>query len=140
MAWRQRHQLELADVPGAHENAARIGVAPDQIDRATDLIDRLTVRRGPRAPLPTVDGSELTVLIGPFVPNRNAVVLQVLDVRVAAQEPQKLVDDGAQVQLLRRDERKALRQIEPHLMTEHGQRTGPRAVGFRRAVLANMTQ
>ena len=47
-----------------------------------------------------VDGAQLTVLISPFVPNAHAVVLQILHVRTALQEPKQFVDDGFQMQFL----------------------------------------
>src|SRR5690349_5735898 len=112
MTWRQRHLVELGDVPRIHENAARVRVAAQQIDRTADLIDGFAVRSRPRAPLLTVDGTELAALVGPLVPDRNAVLVEIADVGVASQEPQELVDDRAQVQLLRRHERKALAQVE----------------------------
>ena len=87
-------------------------------DDIGDLIDRAAVRRRPRAPLPAIDRAEIAVLVGPFVPDRDAVVVEIFDVGVAAQEPQQLVDDRFDVQLLGGDQRKAARQVEAHLMAE----------------------
>ena len=50
------------------------------------------------------------------------------DVGLAAQEPQQLVDDGLDVELLRRHQRKAFVEIEPHLMAEDRERAGTGAV------------
>ena len=44
-----------------------------------------------------VDGAQLAVFVGPFVPNAHAVVLQILHVRTALQEPKQFVDDGFQM-------------------------------------------
>src|SRR5678816_1615450 len=76
-------------------------------------IDGAEVPRGP---------SEALRLLGrgPFVPDRDALLLERRDVRVAADEPQKLVEDRAKVHLLRREKREAGLQIEPHLMPEDG--------------------
>ena len=81
-----------------------------------------------------VDGAEVAVLVGPLVPDRHAVVVQVLDVGAALKEPEQFVNDRAKVKLLRRDKRKAFRQIEAHLVAEDGSRAGACAVGLVRAV------
>ena len=54
--------------------------------------------------------------------------VQVVDVRVAAQEPQEFVDDRFQMQLLRRQDREASREIETHLVAEDAERARTRAV------------
>src|SRR3954451_25413824 len=59
--------------------------------------------------------------------------VQVAYVRVATQEPQQLVDDRLQVDLLRGHQWKALGQIKSHLMTEDTSCAGPCAVAFRDA-------
>ena len=68
------------------------------------------------------------------------MLAQVGDVGLAAQEPQQLVDDRAQVQLLGGDQRKALRQVEAHLPAEHAAGAGAGAVGFFAAVLEHVLQ
>src|SRR6266480_4081735 len=50
------------------------------------------------------------------------------DVGVSPQEPQQLVDHRRHVDLLGRDQREAVRKIEAHLMPEHRERAGPRAI------------
>ena len=50
------------------------------------------------------------------------------DVGVAAQEPQQFDDDRAQVQLLGRQQRKAVGEVEAHLRAEQRQGAGPGAV------------
>src|SRR5574337_604766 len=128
MAGQQRHLRQLAHVPGADDQPARIGVAPNLLDHPADLVDRATVDGGPGAPLPPVDRTELAMFIGPFVPDAHAVLFQVGDVGVAAQEPDQLVHDRLQVQLLGGDQRKTLRKIETHLPAEHAARAGAGAV------------
>ncbi len=73
---------------------------------------------GQRAPLHAVDRTELARGIRPLVPDRDAVLLQPPDVRLAAQEPQQLVRDRLEVHALRRDEREALREVEADLAAE----------------------
>ena len=94
MAGQQSHLLELAHVPGAHDQAARVRVRLDLLDDVRELIDGATVRRGQAAPLLAVNRAELAVLIGPLVPDADAVLAQVADVGVALEEPQQLVNDG----------------------------------------------
>ena len=83
------------------------------------LVDDAAVRRRPGAPLLAVDRAQIAVLVGPFVPDRDAVIVEIFDVGVAAQEPQQFVDDRFDVQLLGGHQRKALRQVEAHLMAEN---------------------
>jgi hypothetical protein len=56
------------------------------------------------------------------------MLLELLDVGAAAQEPEELVDDRAQVELLGGEDREALGQVEAHLVAEDRQGAGPGAV------------
>src|SRR5690606_8251571 len=105
-----------------------------------ELVDVAAVRGGPRAPLVAVDGAELAVLGSPLVPDVHAALLQRARVVLAAQEPQQLLDDAAEEDPLRRDEREAGPQVEPQLVAEHAARARAGAVGLRRAVLEHVTQ
>ena len=130
MTRHQRHLVQLAHVPGRDDQAPRIGRAADLLDQLCNLVDVAAIRRGPVAPLLAIHRAKIAVGIGPFVPDANAVFLQIGDVGVAAQEPQQLDDDRLQVQLLGRHQRKALRQIEAHLVAEDRAGAGAGAVGF----------
>ena len=77
-----------------------------------------------------VDRAEVAEVVGPLVPDRDAALLQPAHVGVAAQEPQQLADDRAQVQPLGRDDREALGQVEAHLVAEHAAGAGAGAVGL----------
>ncbi len=134
VAWRQRHAVDVGWIPGADDEAARIRIAADGLHHIGDLIDGAAVAGRPRPPLPPVDRAELTHRIRPFVPDRDAVVVEIFDVGVPREEPQQLVDNRLEVQLLGRDQREALRQIEPHLVAEYGQRAGAGAVVLLRTV------
>ena len=140
MAGRERHFRKLRHVPGADHEAPRIGIAPDFVDEPGNLIDGLAVRALPAPPLLAVNRSEVAVRIGPFVPDRDAVFLQVGDVRFAAQEPEQFVDDRLQVQFLGRDQRKTVGEIETQLPAEQRARAGAGAVGFLRAVFQHVAQ
>ncbi len=87
-----------------------------------------------------VDGAEVAVLIRPFVPDFDARLVQGLDVGVAGEEPQQLMDDGFQVQLLGRQKREAGAQVEPHLITENAHRPGAGAVALGNALVADVTE
>ena len=134
VAGRKRHLVHEARIPGAHDHAAAVGIGPELLHQVLDLVDVAAVGCGPAAPLDAVDGAEVAVLVGPLVPDRHAVVVQVLDVGAALKEPEQFVNDRAKVKLLRRDKRKAFRQIEAHLVAEDGSRAGACAVGLVRAV------
>src|SRR6185437_11711957 len=122
------HLLELAHVPRADQDAAGIRIAAQQLERHADLIDGASVGCQPFAPLLAVNRSQLAALVGPFVPNADTLVAQPGDVGVAPQEPEKLVDDRAQMDPLRGDQRESLREIEAQLLAEERQRPGARAV------------
>jgi len=96
------------------------------------------VGRRPRAPLGAVDGAKFAVGVGPFVPDRHAVVLQPAHVGRALEEPQQFIDDGLDVHLLGGHQREAVLQVEAHLVAEHGTRAGAGAVGFVGAMFVDM--
>ena len=61
-------------------------------------------------------------------------------VRLAAQEPEQLVDDRLEMQLLRGEQRKTLPQIEPCLRAENGNRPDARAIRARLAALEHQAE
>jgi hypothetical protein len=76
------------------------GIGLEGLHHFGDLVDVAPVARRPGAPLIAVDRAKVAVGVGPLVPDADAVVLQVSDVGVALQEPEQLVDDGLEVDLL----------------------------------------
>ena len=140
VARRQRHLVDIGRVPGRDDEAARVRIAADGGDHARDLIDHAAVGRRPGAPLPAIDRSELAARIRPLVPNGDAMLVEIFDVGVAGEEPEQLVDDRSQVQLLGGGEREAAREVEAHLMTEHRQRAGAGAIVLLSAVGENPFQ
>src|SRR5690606_40921297 len=84
-----------------------------------------------------VDGPEVAPLVGPLVPDGDAVLLEVADVGRALQEPEELVDDGLHEELLGGDGREAPRQVEAHLVPEDAEGAGAGAVPPRRALVAD---
>jgi hypothetical protein len=88
----------------------------------------------------TIDWSEIAVLISPLVPDRDAVILKILDISVSCNEPQKFVYDRLEVNLLGCKKREALAEVKSHLMTEYALRTCTGAVAFHGSVFADMTK
>ncbi len=127
MAGGDGHLVEVARVPGGDDQATADGVgrveleAFDPPEKLINLVDRPSVGGLPRSPLPAVDGSEFAIGVGPFVPDRNAVLLQVGDVRRTPEEPDQLMHDRPEREPLRRDRRESPSQIVPGLPPEDAQ-------------------
>ncbi|EXI76159.1 MAG: hypothetical protein AW07_00673 [Candidatus Accumulibacter sp. SK-11] len=85
------------------------------------------------APLVAINRPEIAVGVGPFIPDANTVLVQVADVRLAAKEPQQLVDDRAQVKSLGCQKGETGVQVETHLPAEYRERTGARTVALHAA-------
>ena len=119
VAGREGHLADLCGIPCGNYDPAGVRIVLYKVQGIGYLVDGSSVRGGPGPPLMAVNRAEVSVLISPFVPNRHSMVLQVLDVCVPGKEPKKLVDYGFKMDLLRRQERKALAQVEPHLMAEN---------------------
>src|SRR5918994_6674252 len=68
MAGCERHLLQFADVPCAHDDAARVRLVPELPDRPCDLVDLPAVGGAPGAPLLSVHGPKLAFRVRPFVP------------------------------------------------------------------------
>ena len=85
----------------------------------------------------TIYGAQVSVLVGPFVPDMDVVVKQVLDVRIALEEPQQFVDDSFQVEFLGGEQGESLLQVIARLRTEDAQRAGTGAVTFLDAFFEN---
>ena len=81
------HLVNLADVPGRNEMASGRGVILEAFDQFGDLVHAGSILLRPGAPLLTIDGSKISVLISPFVPDSNLVLLEVGDVCVPFEEP-----------------------------------------------------
>lgn len=83
----QVHVRQVGHVPRADNHAARVGRLTDIVDDVANLVDVTAVVVGPRPPLISVNVPEVTVCVGPFVPNTDTVFLQVADVGVTVEEP-----------------------------------------------------
>ena len=138
MAGHQRHFVQVGHIPGADDDAARVGVGFERPDDFGNLVDVRAVGLGPAAPLNAVHRAQIAIGTCPLVPDGHAMRTQIVVVAGAGQEPQQLVDDGFEVNLLGRHQRKTLVQVKPHLVAEHagGARAG--AVGLEHPVGAHM--
>lgn len=87
-----------------------------------------------------VHRAEVTVFIGPFIPDSHTVVLEIPDVGVAGNEPQKLVDYGLEVNFFGGQERETLAEVKPHLVTENALGTDTGTVSLDDSVGADMAQ
>ena len=135
MAWGQRHPVDLPGIPGADDVAAAVGILFQILHDACDLIDFASFRRPPPAPLRSVDRAEIAVLIRPLIPDGDAVLLEIADVGVPFEKPEQLVDDGAEVELLRGEQREAAREVKALLCPEDGERSRPGTVFLPRPVI-----
>ena len=140
VAGRQGHLVHLGRVPGAHQHAAGVRVSADGFHHLRQLVYAAAVRGGPGAPLVPVHGAQVSVFIGPLVPDGDAVVPEVLHVGVSGYEPQEFMDDGLEMHLLGGEQGEAVGQVEAHLIAEHalGARAG--AVFLHHAVGADMSE
>ena len=148
MARRQRHVGHVTGVPGRDDQAAAVWRPADLFDEIRDLVDLADDRRAVRppvdlrevAPLVAVDRPEVAVFIRPFVPDRDTVFLEVADVRIAREEPEQLMHDRTQMQLLGRDQREPLGQRIAALHPEIRCCARPRPVGRGHALIEHRLQ
>ncbi len=94
----------------------------------------------PGAPLLAIDRAKVAILVGPFVPDGDAVVVEIFDVGVAGQEPQELMDDRLQMQLLGGGDGKTVGKVKAHLVAEHRTRPGAGAIATISTVFQHMLQ
>ncbi len=134
------HAPHIGHVPRADQDTPRIGALADLLEHEPDLIHGLPVGAWPGTPLVSVNRTQFAVFISPFVPDTHAVVFQVADVGVTLQEPEQLVNDGAQVHFFGGDQGKSLAEVKAHLVAENADRPGSGAVAALFAALQNGAQ
>src|SRR4029450_13768852 len=97
----------------------------------------------PVAPLRSIHAAEVTIFVSPFIPNGDTVLVEIVNVCVAAQEPEQLVDDRFDVQLLgceQRESRSVGTQIKARLGAEDRQRPRAGAIVARLTVLEHESE
>lgn len=127
---RKGHAIDLPHVPGVHNQTPAVRMGLDHPDHIGNLIDRAPVRSGPGTPLFGINRAELPPFIRPFVPNRDAVILEILNIGVPLQEPEKFIDDRFEMDLFGRQEGETVIQIKTHLITEGADCSHTRTVFF----------
>src|SRR5712691_1593363 len=90
---RQRHLVGLRRIPRAYDQPPALRIFLDLLDDVVDLIYARAVWAAPVHPLRAVDAAEIAVLVRPLIPDRDSVLAQKTNVRLAAQEPEQLVND-----------------------------------------------
>ena len=140
MARHQSHLIELANVPCRDDDTPTVRGISNQVDGVLNLVDYSAVVSLPFPPLLTVYRPKVSILVGPFVPDSNLVVLQLADVGVPRDEPQQLVDNTRPVYSLSGHCREALGEVETHLVTKHRDSPRPRTVSLLLAFRENPTQ
>ena len=100
------------------------------VDNVLYLVDGTTLIVRPRTPLVTVDGTQIAVLVGPFVPDADLVVVQILDIGVAAEEPQQFVDDTLQMEFLGGQQGESVIEVVARLGSEDADGTSACTVAF----------
>ena len=88
----------------------------------------------------TVDRAEVTVLVRPLVPYGNSVILEILDVGISCNEPQKFMDNRLEMHLLGSEKRKTFAEVETHLIAEDALRSGTGAIRLHCSVFTDMSQ
>ncbi len=119
MAGRQRHLVDVSRIPSRDNHPAGVGIVLYHIHHLGYLVDSTPFIIGPRAPLRTIEWPKLAIFVSPLVPDSHAIFLQELHVGVARKEPEKLVDDGFQMELLRGEQGETLAHRETHLMPKN---------------------
>ena len=140
VARRQGHLVDETGVPSADHMTPAVRVVLELVQQLDDLVRVRPVGIGPRTPLVAIHRTQIALLVGPFVPNPNPILLQVGDVGVPFQKPQEFVDDGTQVQFFGRQHREPFAQIEPHLVPKTPQGARPSAVFTLHPILEEVVQ
>ena len=81
--------------------------------------------------------AQISVLVGPFIPDGDPIFVEIANIRIARQKPQKFVDNRLHMEFFRGQHRKALRKVKPHLMAENGTCAGACPVAAFHAIINN---
>ena len=118
MARRRSDIRKIRWIKGYNDDPSARRIALDRINGSLNLVNS-SPRPLPRTPLLTVHGPEIAVSVGPLIPDGDLLIFEILNVGIAFKKPEELVYDRFKVNLLRRDKRKSVRDIESHLPTKH---------------------
>src|SRR6185295_20308882 len=98
------------------------------------------LRFAPIAPLGAVNAAEVALLVGPFIPDAHAVVVQIFDIGITAKEPQKLINDRLEMKFFRSEQWESFRQGKTGLRAENAICAGSSAIGFKFSLIENKAQ
>ena len=73
------------------------GVLANLLDDLLYLVHGAAVGHGPRTPLLAIDGPQISIFVGPCVPNADPILLEVSDVGRPLEEPEKFVGHAPKV-------------------------------------------
>ena len=143
MAGGKGHLRDLTRIPGGDDVTAAVGIPFEIGNKARDLIDGTssgTLRPAPAPPLGAIDRAEITVGIGPFVPDRDIVLLEITDIGIAFQKPEQLMNDGSEMKLLGCQQGEASGEIKAFLGPEDGECARAGSVFLRPALFEDKTE
>ena len=90
--------LQLTGIPCAHNQPTAVRGPLDVLDKSRNLIHAASIRPPPVPPLSAIDSAKIAFFIGPFLPNRHVVLAEIVDVGVALEKPEQLMNDRTQMQ------------------------------------------
>ena len=156
VAGRQGDLVGLLGIPSGDDQAAARRVAFDLFDHAADLVHAVVregavglLRRPEITPLVAVDGAEVAgraaelgalLFGGPFVPDADAALGEPGVLGAAGEEPEQLVRDRLEVDLLGRHQREAFGEVEAELRPEDADRARAGAVAPDFSVLPDVAK
>ncbi len=88
MTRREVHIIQVTHIPGTDNDPSGIRIMFDRFDSFADLVDRTTFIVRPRAPLETVDMSQVPVGVCPFIPDTHSMFLQIFCIGIPLKEPE----------------------------------------------------
>lgn len=87
VAGRKVHLMKVADIPGADDMPAGIGILLQGAHHFADLVNVPAVGGFPVTPLRSVNWPQVARFIGPFIPYADSVFLQIFYVGIPFQKP-----------------------------------------------------
>ena len=130
MAGEQGHPRKFGDIPGADKQPARAGIALNLVDHPRELVYNGGAVVVPVTSLRAIHRAKLAILIGPWIPDMDAVAMKGVQAGLPGEHPEQLIHDSPDEQPLGGQQREARRQVEPELMPEAAQSAGARALLF----------
>src|SRR5699024_10862099 len=119
--------------------APRTRIVAQRVNHRGKLVYVAAIGCRPGAPLIPVHGTQIVVLIGPFIPNADLMPEEEVDIAVTGDKPQKFGDHRPEMHLLGRHHRQPLAEVEAHLATENADGARAGAIGLVDAVIEDVS-